>query len=187
MLRTLDSRTPQSRDDQLTLARSSVLEMDETELLDLALARESAWPGISGGFIKLLVTTPPEDKEGRQRHWIVKFGDRDHPGICALEQFGMGVAKVMGLPVPDTIVSDDFSRILVERFDIATDGERFGFEDFCSLSNKPAADKYFGAVERLPRLCDEVCGKDAAGVGQDQLFAQYLLACVIRNSDAHLK
>lgn len=187
LLRTLDSRATPSRDNRLTLDLRSMLEMDEEALLDLALARESAWPGISGGFIKLLVTTPPADTEGRQRNWIVKFGDRDHPGICALEQFGMGVAKVMGLPVPDTIVSDDFNRILVERFDIATDGERFGFEDFCSLSNKPAAEKYFGAVERLPRLCDEVCGKDAVCVGQDQLFAQYLLACVIRNSDAHLK
>ena len=112
---------------QLDLA--SMLRMDERQLLDLAFAHVGMWPGISGGFMKLLVTTYPDPSFGRSRHWIVKLADLDRPGLCVVEHFGMLAAKSVGLEVPETILSDDCSHLLVERFDIDTSGRRLGFED----------------------------------------------------------
>jgi len=155
--------------------------------LDLAFAHAGTWPGISGGFMKLLVTTYPEPPFDRSRHWIVKLADIDRAGLCAIEHFGMLAARSMGLEVPETILSDDCSRLLVERFDVDVGGEQLGFEDMCSLSGASAANKYASSAERIVGLVAGACHPTTVAASQEAFFAQYLLATVIRNGDAHLK
>lgn len=74
--------------------------------------------------MKLLVTTSTERPILRSREWIVKLADVDRPGLCVIEHFSMLAAKSMGLEVPETILSDDCSRLLVERFDFDNSGRR---------------------------------------------------------------
>lgn len=165
----------------------TALRMDEGSLLDLAFANAGSWPGVSGGFMKLLVTTHPDESFGRSRHWIVKMADVDRAGLCAIEHFGMLAARLMGLEVPETILSDDCSRLMVERFDVDIGGERLGFEDMCAISGAPAADKYASSAERIVGLLTATCDPSTVSASKEAFFAQYLLASVIRNGDAHLK
>lgn len=188
LLRTVSvDRKLSSEEGGLKLDMTAALQMEETSLFDLAFSEEGSWPGLSGGFMKLLVATRPSSSSDRHRNWILKLPDADHPAICAVEHFGMCAASLMGLRTPETILSEDGSRLLVERFDFDDDGERLGFDDMCALSAMPARDKYAGSVERIVRLIAEVCGPAKTAASQEAFFAQYLLASVIRNGDAHLK
>lgn len=181
------NRAPYGLIDSPVLDIATTLQMDQKKLLDLAFAHAGTWPGISGGFMKLLVTTSPEPPLRRAREWIVKLADDDRAGLCVIEHFGMRAAKSMGLEVPETILSDDCSRLLVERFDIDASGKRLGFEDMCSLSGAPAADKYASSAERIVGILEATCDSKTVAASKEAFFAQYLLASVIRNGDAHLK
>ncbi|CAB3929461.1 hypothetical protein LMG6000_00513 [Achromobacter insolitus] len=171
----------------LRLRVTEALQMEEGSLIDLAFNVRKAWPGISGGFMKLFVTSPAASSSERDRHWIVKLADGDRPGLCAVEYFGMCAARSMGLDVPETIISDDYSRFMVERFDLDARGEQLGFADLCAISGAPAGDKYASSVERIVGMLQAACDSSTVARSLDAFFAQYLLASVIRNGDAHLK
>ncbi|CAB3836841.1 hypothetical protein LMG3412_01038 [Achromobacter deleyi] len=171
----------------LRLGVTEALHMEEGSLVDLAFDAGKAWPGISGGFMKLFVTSPAALPLKRDRRWIVKLADGDRPGLCAVEYFGMCAARSMGLEVPETIISDDYSRYMVERFDLDAKGEQLGFTDLCAISGVPAADKYASSAERIVRILEAACDSSTVTCSLDGFFAQYLLASVIRNGDAHLK
>ncbi|CAB3868738.1 hypothetical protein LMG1861_02650 [Achromobacter piechaudii] len=171
----------------LRLGVAEALQMEEGSFIDFGFDAGKAWPGISGGFMKLLVTSPAASSSERDRHWIVKLADADRPGLCAVEYFGMCVARSMGLEVPDTIVSDDYSRYIVERFDLDAKGEQLGFTDLCAISGAPATDKYASSAERIVGMIEAACDSSTVACSLDGFFAQYLLASVIRNGDAHLK
>jgi len=171
----------------LRLSVTEALHMEEGSLVDLAFDAGKAWPGISGGFMKLFVTSPAASRLQRDRHWIVKLADGDRPGLCAVEYFGMCAARLMGIEVPEAIVSNDYSRYMVERFDLNSKGEHLGFVDMCAISATPAADKYACSAERIVGLLADACDSTTVESSLDAFFAQYLLASVIRNGDAHLK
>ncbi|WP_167310254.1 type II toxin-antitoxin system HipA family toxin [Achromobacter arsenitoxydans] len=171
----------------LRLGVTEALQMEEGSLIDLAFDVGNAWPGISGGFMKLFVTSPAAAPLERDRHWIVKVADGDRPGLCAVEYFGMCAARSMGLEVPETIISDDYSRYMVERFDLDATGEQLGFADLCAISGSHAADKYASSAERIVGMLEVACDSSTVACSLDGFFAQYLLASVIRNGDAHLK
>lgn len=99
----------------------------------------------------------------------------------------MYAARVMGLEVPETIVSNEFSRYMIERFDLDSRGEQLGFVDMCAISGLPARDKYASSAERIVRMLEAACDSTTIASSLDTFFAQYLLATVIRNGDAHLK
>lgn len=58
----------------------------------------------------------------------------------------------MGLEVPETIISDDYSRYMVEQFDFDTSGEQLGFVDMCAITAAPAASVIAINRGRLPIL-----------------------------------
>lgn len=171
----------------LRLGVTEALQMEEGSLVGLAFDAGKAWPGISGGFMKFLMTSPAASLSERERHWIVKLADGDRPGLCAVEYFGMWAARSMGLEVPETIISDDYSRYMVERFDLDARGEQLGFADLCAIGGAPAADKYASSAERIVGMLKAACDSSTVTCSLDGFFAQYLLASVIRNGDAHLK
>jgi len=148
--------------------------------------------GVSGGFPKFLASSHSGDGI-RATHtyamedWIVKLNDSDHANIVALEYFGMMAAQKMGLPVPEIQVAQDYSRILVKRFDIDSNGNSIGFEDICALMGMPSREKFNGSVEKIIKTIKEFCNEGDILRSCEQFYAQYLLAIAIRNGDAHLK
>ena len=170
---------------------TNLLEDDTSALVDHYLGDRLPESGVSGGFMKFLTRSPVES-EGKHAtltldQWIVKLNDADHPNIVLLEYFGMMAAERAGLPTPTVFLSKDRQRLLVQRFDVKTDGGRLGFEDMCALLGLPSRDKFTSSAERIVKAIRDYCPGAQAQPSIDQFFGQYLLCSSIRNGDAHLK
>lgn len=146
-----------------------------------------SFPGISGGFPKFLAESPNGKPNPTPNGlWIVKLNDEDHPELTVLEYFGMRLATLCGLPTAEVRLSEDTRRLYVRRFDQPSGARQMRFEDMCSLMSLPARDKYVGSVERIVRVIREL-GTESVATDCERFYAQYLVAAVIRNGDAHLK
>ncbi len=120
---------------------------------------------------------------------IVKLWDpNDYPELAANEYFCLSAAKKLGLTVPEFQLSDDGLAIVMQRFDLKSDGSYLGYEDFCVLNGFTASEKYNGGYEtRLFRRAREFIGIDQRRRAFEDLFKLFVLNCCIRNGDAHLK
>ncbi|MFT0549021.1 type II toxin-antitoxin system HipA family toxin [Allopusillimonas ginsengisoli] len=147
--------------------------------------------GVSGGFPKFLARSPIDD-DGRGStimldEWIIKLNGPDHEQIVLYEYFGMCVAQNMGLPTPQFQLGADMQRLLVRRFDKDKQGRALGFEDMCALTGLSAREKFDGSVESIVKAIRAYCPGVSGSQSVQRFYEQYLLACAIRNGDAHLK
>ena len=120
---------------------------------------------------------------------IVKFWDpTEYPELAANEYFCLSAAKTLGLTVPEFLLSDDGLALVLQRFDLKSDGSCLGYEDFCVLNGLPSSEKYKGGYEtRLFRRAREFIDIDQHKRALEDLFKLFVLNCAIRNGDAHLK
>ena len=83
----------------------------------------------------------------------------------------------------------DGSLLVIERFDIAPDGSRFGFEDAASLMGQRVRDtlsdrKYHGSYENVASVLKVINLPDAELA---RFFEQVAFTVMVRNGDGHLK
>jgi serine/threonine-protein kinase HipA len=186
----LDEEVPFQSIDEILRARRG------GDLFDYLLEQFASHSGLSGVQPKVMIrgTERVSAAKGRQSPsilsatHIVKLWEEDEfPELAANEFFCLQVAKRLGLPVPNFVLSDDGGALVLDRFDLV-DGRYIGFEDFCVLNALGTADKYKGGYETriFRRLREFVTPAEAAGSLED-LFRLFLLNCAIRNGDAHLK
>ena len=118
---------------------------------------------------------------------IVKFWEPEYPELAANEYFCLRAAQRAGLEVPRFQLAEDGRALVIDRFDLRSDGAYRGFEDFCVLNARAAADKYRGSYETqvLKRFRDFASGDVVRD--SERLFALIALNCALRNGDAHLK
>lgn len=74
--------------------------------------------------------------------------------MSANEFVCLSAARAAGIQVAPFDLSEDGSLLVIERFDIAPDGSRLGFEDAASLMGQRVRDtlsdrKYHGSYERI--------------------------------------
>ena len=147
--------------------------------------------GVSGAFPKFLSKSPAQKALKATLafdRWIVKIDNDATPCLSLNEFFGLTAAQRAGLTVPEFHLSKDGTHLVIKRFDVDDAGERLGFEDLCALFGLPGAQKYAGSVERVIKTLRTWCAPAADLIkARDQFFAQYVLASVLRNGDAHLK
>ena len=157
--------------------------------LDL-MARFAA-SGVSGVVPKFLTPeTQALFRKGTvatERH-IVKASSEHQPFVALNEHLCMQAARATGVPVANTMVSDDGQILVVERFDIdhAT-GERKGFEDFCSMLGLAPDDKYESTWERVARLTRDYVEPQQLREANAQLAITLLLTYALGNADCHTK
>jgi serine/threonine-protein kinase HipA len=149
--------------------------------------------GVSGGYIKGLSKSPAADGVAdrrfamRDRDWIIKVDDADHPAMSFNEYWSMEVAREAGLDAAETRLSSDMRSIAVKRFDVAEDGTQLGFEDFCALLATPAREKMGGTVEKMVKSLPLFIPAQFVHQDMERFFGWYLCANTLRNGDAHLK
>lgn len=176
------SRRTLSRE-ELLQGRTNSSRLHE-ELVDAYLSIST---GISGVQPKVLVpsrtTVPVPDL-------IVKWSGDDYPGLAANEYLCLTAARRAGIAVPRFELSHDGGLLVIDRFDIAADGARIGFEDIAALMGRQVHDrlsnrKYEGSYERVA----EAIALFSAEPAQDlaAFFEQLALSVLVRNGDAHLK
>jgi serine/threonine-protein kinase HipA len=120
---------------------------------------------------------------------IVKFWDAaEYPQLAANEFFCLKVAEECGLNVPPHRLAEDGSALVMERFDLRSDGTYRGFEDFCVLNGRRTDEKYRGSYEtHVMRRFQQFARSNSILQESLKLFTLIVLNCAIRNGDAHLK
>ncbi len=120
---------------------------------------------------------------------IVKFWEQnEYPQLAANEYFCLEVAKACGLEVPSYRLSDDAQALVIDRFDLRSDGSYRGFEDFCVLNARRTDEKYRGSYETsIMKRFAQFANSPHVVEDTERLFTLIALNCALRNGDAHLK
>lgn len=169
------------------------------ELFKYLLEKFAVHSGLSGVQPKVMIrgideaqssaTADRQSPSFKSATHIVKFWEpTEYPELAANEYFCLSAAKTLGLTVPEFQLSDDGLALVVQRFDLKSDGSYLGYEDFCVLNGLPTTEKYKGGYEtRLFRRAHEFIDIDQHKRALEDLFKLFVLNCAIRNGDAHLK
>ena len=189
----LDEEVPfQSVDEILARRRGG-------DLFSFLVERFGTFSGISGVQPKILVrdeTTFVSHQDGsrlsqsyRGATHIVKFWEPgEYPQLAANEYFCLKVAQKCGLDVPRFALAEDADALVIDRFDLRTDGTYRGFEDFCVLNAKRTDQKYNGSYETsILKRFQQFANSPHVYADLEKLFTLLALNCALRNGDAHLK
>ena len=187
----LDQAVPFQSVDELLASRR------DGNLFQYLLERFAAYSGVSGVQPKLLIRDEvawgagPEasDRTSIQgATHIVKFWEDQYPHLAANEFFCLRAAERAGLPVPRFQLSEDGRALVIDRFDLRSDGRYRGFEDFCVLNARTTAEKYHGSYETaVLKRFREFASPDQIAAGSETIFRMIALNAALRNGDAHLK
>lgn len=118
---------------------------------------------------------------------IVKFDSPEYVGASLVEYACLQACAAFGLAVPNVTLSPDLTSIVIDRFDMAEDGHRFGFEDACSLSGIRRFGKYNGSIEHVFDMIRHFVHPDDQDADLRALLKLVIMNDVLRNGDAHLK
>lgn len=156
----------------------------------MELLRQNAASGVSGVVPKFLSAQTQrllrKGSVSTERH-IVKSSSEKLPFLALNEHLCMRVAARVGTAVARTQASDDGQVLVVERFDLTSQGEKLGFEDCCSLLGLSPEDKYNSTWERIARLTAEFVPHASLPRARDQLALTLLLSYALGNADCHTK
>jgi serine/threonine-protein kinase HipA len=120
-------------------------------------------------------------------HYIVKSWGADYPHLGCNEYLCMSIAKNAGLSVPFVHLSDNAKLLISQRFDIDSNGEALGFEDFCVLQAKGTKQKYDSSLESCANTIRQFVSAEHQAQALYDLYKLSYLNVRIRNGDAHLK
>jgi serine/threonine-protein kinase HipA len=154
------------------------------ELVEAYLATGS---GLSGVQPKIVV---PERGTFPIPNLIVKVGGTSYPGIATNEYLCLQVAQRASLEVPRHELSDDGDLLVIDRFDLLSDGRRLGFEDIAALldlrvGGALSSRKYRGSYEDIAAVLGDFCSNSRDELAK--FFDYVVLTAMLRNGDGHLK
>jgi serine/threonine-protein kinase HipA len=120
---------------------------------------------------------------------IVKFWEQNEfPQLAANEFFCLKVAEKCGLDVPPCRLAENALALVIDRFDLRSDGTYRGFEDFCVLNARRTDEKYRGSYETsIMRRFAQFANSPHLNDDLERLFTLIVINCALRNGDAHLK
>lgn len=153
---------------------------------ELTRAYLSTGMGISGLQPKLML---PDRATVPIPTLIVKMGADRYPGISANEFLCLSAAAQAGIEVAPFELSDDGSLLILDRFDLAPDGQRLGFEDVAALMGLRVRDtlsdrKYHGSYQKVASLLRAI---NLGAKDLERFFEQVAFGAMVRNGDGHLK
>ena len=155
------------------------------------LQRYARHSGISGMQPKVLLRaredTPTRITHRGATHVVKTFDPTEHPELAANEFFCMQAARAAGIPTPAVELSSNRRLLIIERFDLRSDGTYLGCEDFCVLNGVRPHGRYDGSYELLARRIGQFVSPEQQRAALEQLFLMLALSCAIENGDAHLK
>jgi serine/threonine-protein kinase HipA len=173
-------------------ATAPVIDLDLTTLADAGLSLLRSSGSVPGVQKKLSVDRHPQEARrmtlralgGR---YILKPPVTEYPQLPENEAFCMELATRLGFPTaPHGLarLADGKLAYLSRRFDRPADGTKLPQEDFCQLSQRPAADKYKGSLEAAAKL---LAYSSQTGLDAVRFLELNLLAWLMGNADLHLK
>lgn len=120
---------------------------------------------------------------------IVKAASPAYPHLAANEYLCMQAASKAGIATAHCELTHDGQMLLVDRFDVAADGTRIGFEDIAALIGLCVRDtladrKYQGSYQRVVEVLRAI---RLPATGLKAFYEQLVFSVMVRNGDAHLK
>ena len=169
------------------------------DLFRYLLEKFASFSGISGVQPKILVrdenafaaveSNPRLSQSYKGATHIVKLWEpNEYPQLAANEYFCLTAARKCGLDVPPYRLAEDGMALVIDRFDLRSDGTYRGFEDFCVLNARRTDEKYRGSYETsVMRRFGQFANSKHMHDDMEKLFTLITLNCALRNGDAHLK
>lgn len=170
------------------------------DFFSYVMEKFAQFSGISGVQPKVLIRDEKDaeiDLHAKERKsirfhgatHIVKFWNaNEYPHLALNEFYCLRAAERSGLEVPRFRIAEDGAALVIDRFDLRSDGSYAGLEDFCVLNGIGSAEKYAGAYEtRLFRRARDFISPELFLAEAEKLFTLFALNCALRNGDAHLK
>jgi len=172
------------------------------ELFEELLMRYAQYSGVSGVQPKILVrdngslrseTLSPVETGDRltargTTHILKSFDPVKFPGLAANEYLCLRAAQVAGLVVAKTDIATDGRLLIVERFDLRSDGSYLAFEDGCALAGRLSREKYEGSYEQLAGTLSSVLrSPDGTAEELAKFFRSLVFSILVRNGDAPRK
>jgi serine/threonine-protein kinase HipA len=154
------------------------------------LERFATYSGVSGIQPKVLVrdTKAPDRLTHRGATHIVKtFDPAEYPELAANELICTRGAAAAGIRTASVQLSENRRFLLVDRFDLASDGSYLGIEDFCVLDGRRAHGRYDGSYEGIAKRLTDFASPAKLADAREQYALMVVYACSIGNGDAHLK
>jgi len=160
------------------------------------LVHTYARAAISGAVPKFLAleeargaTEPISKSSFRTSRHIVKGSDESAPYLGFNEHYSMRVLERLKVtPVARTRMSSDGHVLVVDRFDIDTDGlPARGVEDACGLLGLPPNEKYRPSTEAVLKATRAYIPSRLMRGQLESLGWHLLLSYVVRNADLHSK
>ncbi|MEI8088619.1 MAG: type II toxin-antitoxin system HipA family toxin [Opitutaceae bacterium] len=172
------------------------------EIFEELLKRYAQYSGVSGVQPKILVrdngslrteTFSPMETGDRltargTTHIIKSFDPVKFPGLAANEYLCVRAAQTAGLAVAKTDIAPDGRLLIIERFDLRSDGSYLAFEDGCALAGRLSREKYEGSYEQLAGTLSNVLrSPDGTAEELAKFFRSLVFSILVRNGDAHRK
>jgi serine/threonine-protein kinase HipA len=154
------------------------------------LERFAVYSGVSGMQPKVLVRElkPPAKLTHQGATHIVKsFDPREYPELAANEFICTRGAAAAGIATPRIQLSENRQFLVVDRFDLVSDGSYLGIEDFCVLDGRRSHGRYNGSYEGIAKRMTSFVSPRALAQARDQYARIVAYSCTVGNGDAHLK
>jgi len=172
----------------------TLLGSDDATLFDQLLTRFASSSGVAGVQPKFLIDMldePLTDIKTKAsliiQSYIVKSWGKEYPELGCNEYACLTLARCAGLQVPETYLSDNGKLLVSKRFDLNSQGEPVGFEDFCVLQGKGTKEKYDASLESCANTIRQFVSPMYLQQALYDFFKLTLLNIRVRNGDAHLK
>jgi serine/threonine-protein kinase HipA len=177
-------------DEQSDLGLKDLLESDDVNLFSQLLSRFAMRSGVAGVQPKILLDVNPLNIDKAtfpMDSYIVKSWGDEYPELACNEYFCLSMAKMAGLEVSPFYLSDNGKLLITKRFDIDSEGNPIGFEDFCVLQGKSTKQKYDASLESCANTISLYVSAEHRQKALYDFFKLTLLNIYLRNGDAHLK
>ena len=161
------------------------------DLFEALMERYAVHSGVSGVQPKVLLREAGSAlgrlTECGTTHIVKSFDPRRYPELAANEYFCLQAAYHAGMDTSRARLADNRRILIVDRFDLDTDGRYLGCEDFCVLNALRAHDRYSGSYELIAKRVGQFVSGSQQARAFEQLLALVALSCAVENGDAHLK
>jgi len=172
----------------------TLLGSNDAALFDQLLTRFASSSGVAGVQPKFLLNMANEPLTEIKtkasliiQAYIVKSWGQECPELGCNEYACLSLARYAGLQVPETYLSDNGKLLVSKRFDLNTQGEPLGFEDFCVLQGKGTKEKYDASLESCANTIRQFVSPQNQQQALYDFFKLTLVNIQLRNGDAHLK
>jgi len=161
-----------------------------SDLFAHLLERFATYSGVSGVQPKVLV----REQEALERfthhgatHLVKAFDARRFPELAVNEFICAQGAAAAGIATSRVRLSENRQFLVVDRFDLSSNGQYLGIEDFCVLDGRRAHGRYDGSYEGIAKRITDFVSTEQLAHAREQFALMVVYSCAIENGDAHRK